>query len=249
MPINVNDITTAITLELDRDDLPIDQFKSAIEEFFGLVKEVAKESVPKKNSSGWLVKVYPGSAGIGVVKRPGTYTDDEEAVIRATILDGLKDLEEGKRPPIFTDKAIEHSKKLSNLLRSRKVPGVVRIWGNHDKPFVFSQNVAATAGQLLDVAYEDDGSVDGFLEKLNAHGQFEFVVYDLIDNHAIVCEVAPTLLKDAWQYFQKRVEVLGKVRYRRDGLPVSVKANEIISFPDKDEIPDLDTIRALLGNG
>lgn len=246
MAINAEDITTAITLELDREEIPLDQFKTAVEEFFGLVKEVAKESAPRKNSSAWLVKVYPGSAGIGVVGKPGAFTGDEIALIRTTVMDGLRQLEQGHRHPMFTDKAIGHSKKLSSLFTGKKVPAVVRIWGDHDTPFDLTKSIATTASQILEAAYEEDGSVEGVLEKLNGHGQFEFVIYDLMDNRPITCEVRQDRIKDAWAAWLRRVEVIGKVRYRKDGLPVSVKAEEIIPFPAKEDIPDLDTMRSLL---
>jgi len=42
--------------------------------------------------------------------------------------------------------------------------------------------------------------------------------------------------------------VLGKVRYRRDGMPVSVRAKDIIPFPTKDEIPSLSEMRRLLAD-
>lgn len=42
------------------------------------------------------------------------------------------------------------------------------------------------------------------------------------------------------------MEVLGKVRYRKDGMPVSVRAKEIIPFPTAEEIPSLTEMRRLL---
>lgn len=246
MAINSKDITTSITLELDRDEIPLNEFRRAVDDFFGLVKEVAKESVPTKDPSAWLVKLYPGSAGIGVSGRSGVFTPDEVSAIRTNVLNGLKDLQKGSRHPLFNDKAVEYSKRLSTLFVGRTTPATVRIWGDHDKPLDLNKDIAVGAAQLLDVSYEDEGSVEGFLEKLNAHGQFEFVVYDPLDNRPITCEVQEDKLHEAWSAWRKRVEVVGKVRYRRDGLPVNVKAQKIIPFPGKDEIPTLEEMRALL---
>jgi hypothetical protein len=249
MPLNIKDIVTEITLELDREEISINEFKRAVDEFLGLVKEVTKASFPKKDPSAWLIKVYPGSAGLGVLRKPGAFTDEEVATVRNNINGGLVLLEKGERHRFFTDKAIEHSKRLGTLFGESKVPAKVRLWGKRESPPLdMTRTISAKATYLLEAAYEDDGAVEGFLEKLNGHGQFEFVVYDLIDNRPITCEVGEDKLMEALVYFRKRVEVTGRVRYRRDGAPISVRAREIIPFPSKDEIPDLDTMRRLLSD-
>ena len=249
MGINAKEIITQITLEIDREEIPINDFKKAVDEFLGLIKEVTKASLPTKDNSAWLVKVYPGSAGIGVVKKPGIFTNEEVSIVRNNINNGLILLGRGERHPSFNDKAVEHSRKLGNLFFDSKIPSKIRIWGEKDNPPIdITKIISAKATYLLEAAYEDDGTVEGFLEKLSGHGRLEFVVYDLIDNRAIICEVSQDKLKEAWGAFLKRVEVIGTVRYRRDGLPDSVKAKEIVPFPPKEEIPDLKTIRNLLSN-
>ena len=132
------------------------------------------------------------------------------------------------------------------MFKSKKAPPNVRIWSGQDEALSIGRTIATKAETLLEVAYEDDGSVDGFLQKLSAHGQFEFVVYDALDDHAIKCEVEESKLESAWASFRKRVEVLGKVRYRKDGMPVSVRATDIIPFPSKEEIPSPSEMRRLL---
>jgi hypothetical protein len=102
---------------------------------------------------------------------------------------------------------------------------------------------------LLDSAYEEDGAVDGILEcvdaqRVDAHGKF--VIYDIIDRRAVKCEVNESQLQQALANLQKRVEVIGAVRYRKDGMPVSIKASKIINFPGKSEIPSLAQMRGLL---
>lgn len=96
-------------------------------------------------------------------------------------------------------------------------------------------------------AYEEQGAVDGILERVDAHGKMQFVIYDVIDNKRVVkCEVTEFQLQQALGNFKKRVEVIGTVRFRKDGMPVSIKASRIVNFPDKDEIPTLAQMRVLL---
>lgn len=249
MAIEPKSIESEITLELDEEEISLVDFSKAFDNFSGLVKELSKQFAPKKDASAWLVKVYPGSAGIGLSGKPGVFTSSEVNVIRSNLLVGLRELEKGARPPFFTDKAVECSKGLGSLFKTKKAPANVRVWAGKDESLPVTRVIATKAENLLEVAYEDDGAVDGFLEKLSAHGQFEFVVYDALDDRAIKCEVEESKIQSAWSAFRKRVEVLGKVRYRKDGMPVSVRAKEIIPFPSSEEIPSLSEMRRLLAGG
>lgn len=246
MAIDIKQITTEITLELDEEEIPVNDFIKAVQSFLGLVKEISKKSFPTKDPSAWLIKVYSGSGGVGVSHKPDVFTANEAFVISKNIQDGIRQLEHGKLHPMFTDREIEYSRNLSGLFKNKKTPPNIRIFTKQETPLLITRTIAAKASDFLDAAYEDDGSVDGVLEKLNAHKQFEFIIYDLLDNRAIKCEVQEEQLMDAWKAFRKRVEVIGKVCYRRDGLPISIKAKDIIPFPTKEEIPSLDVIRNLL---
>lgn len=249
MAIDPKQITTDLTLELDEEEISAADFSKAFDHFFGLVKEITKNIVPHKDGAAWVVKVYSGSAGFGVNGRRGVYLDSEIAAIRQIFIGGLRQLENGERPVHFSDKAIEHSRALGTLFHAKKAPANVRIWSKQETFYPVAKMLAIKASEFLDAVYEDDGSVDGYLEKLNAHGQFDFVIYDALDRRAIKCEVDENRLQEAWSAFRKRVEVLGKVHYRRDGMPVSVKAKEIIRYPSKDEMPTLDEMRTLLSGG
>ncbi len=246
MAIETKQIDTEITLELDEEEISVSDFAKAFENFSGLVREMSKQFAPHKDASAWLVKVYPGSVGIGLSGKPGVYTANEIHQIRTNLVSGLRQLESGVRPSFFSDKSVECSKALGTLFKSKKSPGNVRIWSRQDEAVSIGRTIASKAENLLEIAYEDDGSVDGFLQRLSAHGQLEFVVYDVLDDRAIKCEVEESTLQIAWESFRKRVEVLGKVRYRKDGMPVSVRAKEIIPFPPKEEVPSPAEMRRLL---
>lgn len=246
MAIESKQIETEITLELDEDEILGSDFGKAFDNFFGLIKEMSKQFAPKKDPSAWFVKIYPGSAGIGFSGRPDVYTFDERSAIRTNMNQGLRELETGARPVFFTDKSLEFSKTLGSLFKTKKAPPNVRIWFKQEQSLTINRTIATQASNLLEAAYEDDGSVDGFLQKLSAHRQFEFVIYDALDDRAIKCEVEENKIESAWKSFRKRVEVLGKVRYRKDGRPISVRAKEIVPFPSSDEIPSPSEMRRLL---
>ncbi len=244
MAIKLDDITTDITLEIDEDDISMGDYQKATDSFLNLIKEVSRQQSDGNKSSDWTVKVYSGSAGLGVMGRGGIDAD----AVRHDVMSGLRLLAEGIRPGTFTDKAIEHAKSLSLLFKKSVQPNV-RIWSKREESVQMDRNLAKQAANLLAPAYEEDGAIDGILEKVDAHGGYKFVVYDVIDERAVKCEVSEKDLAFALENFRQRVEVIGRVKYRKDGMPVAIKATRIISFPRPSEIPSLSDMRRMLNGG
>lgn len=245
MAIDAKKIETDITLELDEDEITVAEFMSAVENFVGLVREVSKRldaNAPKE----WLVKVYPGSAGVGLYPKPGQSSAALHAV-RTAVLDGMDALANGRRPAKYTDKAITHAKNISKLFERRQRPtSSVRLWSGNDKSISVKKQVATEAAKLLDPVFEDYGSVEGRLEVVTAHGKFECTIFDQLGERAVKCDLAEDLIPEAIGAFRKRVEVFGRVHYRQDGMAVRVIASRIVKFPDPDEIPSVRAMRGIL---
>jgi len=247
MAIKTKSIDSEITLELDEDEISVGEFTSALDHFLGLVREVSK-AVDGDASRDWLVKVYPGSIGVGLSTKPGQSASQLQ-VVRTAVLDGLAALEEGHRPAKFTDKAIEHARSISKVFEKRNRPNSsVRLWSGNSRSIAVKKNVAVEASKLLDPVFEDFGSVEGRLDVVSAHGRLECTVYDSLDQRAIKCEIGELLVADAVASFRKRVEVFGRVHYRKDGLAVRVIAHRIEKFPDLHEIPSVEEMRGILRN-
>ena len=247
MGIDSKTIDTEITLELDEEELTVQEFSAAFEHFLGLVREVTRAVAPHRRPT-WLVKFYPGSAGIGFYPKAGAFASDEMSIVRQAVLSGIEQLENGKRPAQFTDRAIEHARGITNAFKKRQRPARIRIWNQNKTSIAVKPAIDEVAGKILDPVYEDHGSIEGTLEIVSGHGKFELSVYDAVDGHQIKCEVDEADLRAALSnnYFMKRVEVYGKIRYRRDGIAVSVKADKINRLPTRDELPSLDEMRGIL---
>ncbi|MHB1955838.1 MAG: hypothetical protein ACYCOU_19070 [Sulfobacillus sp.] len=245
MSIDSRSLDTDVTLEIDEDDITLSEFGSALDHFTGLVKEVSKRVSPNQKHQ-WLVKVYPGSAGIGLSGKVGTISKTDVNVIVGSILDGISALEKGERHPSFSDKAIEHALGLHRSFSKRQGQARIRVWDHNKTSRTVTSAVSTGAAQILDPVYEDDGSIEGTLEVVSGHGTLRVVVYDAVDARPVKCELNEKDIQTAIEAFMRRVEVYGKVRYRRDGNPVSVKVNKIIPFPSRDEIPSLDEMRGIL---
>lgn len=245
MAIDPHKIDTDLTLEIDEEDITVSEFSSALDHFLGLVKEVSRHVMPSRRAE-WLIKVFPGSAGIGLYGKTSVISPSEINVIRDSVLDGIASLEKGHRHPAFSDRAIEHARGIRKAFTKRQ-GGRVRIWNQNQVSLLVSEQVANNASKFLDAAYEDYGSIEGKLEVLSGHGKLQVLVYDTLDPaRPIKCEISDEDLQVALHSFRNRVEAFGKIRYRRDGVPVSVRVERIVPFPSPEEVPSLNEIRGIL---
>ena len=243
MAIDAQKIDTEITLELDEAEITVGEFTSAFDHFIGLVREVSK-SVDGDAPRDWLVKVYPGSVGVGIYPKPGQTSAALHAV-RTVILDGMNALADGRRPDKFTDKAISHASSISKVFEKHRRPvSGVRLWSGNQRSVNVKKEIAAEAAKILDAVFEDYGSVEGTLQVVTAHDKLECTIYDTLGNRAIKCDLAEERIPEAINAFRSRVEVFGRVHYRKDGLAVRVIADKIIKFPSPQEIP---TVQEMLG--
>lgn len=247
MAINVDQITTDITLEIDEEVISVTDFKKATDNFIGLVSEVHKQLAGHKiEPDDWSVRVYSGSIGVGVLPSGSNKYAD---ATRERIISGIRSLAVGIRPVDFSDKAIECAKSLASLFKKTKVEPNVRIWSKTQESVQMERRIVTSVESLLAAAYEEEGAVDGVLQKLDGHGKLQFVIYDVIDDRSVKCQIKDSLLSQALNSFNKRVEVIGTVKYRKDGMPVAVQASRIVNFPDVSEIPSLAQMRELLSVG
>jgi hypothetical protein len=246
VPIDKEQIRSDVTLELDDQAITMTEFGKAVEHFLALIRDVSSVVAPAKDKTSWYIDIYGGSAGLGVRAKSGVYSIDEVHRIREAVLDGLKQITTGFRPAMFTDSALSHSKTLAALVNQRHEPLTIRVWGGRENVVALSREVATKANSLLAPAYEDDGSVEGVLKRADGHDKRELAIFDTITDRGIRCFVDDELLREAGRFWFKRVEVLGKVRYRSDGQPVSVHARDIIPFPEPEDIPTIEEMRDLL---
>ena len=247
MPIDPKKVNSDVTLALEDKSIAALDFRSAVEHFFGLVKEVTGTAAPGRDPNQWYIELYRGSAGLGLRALPGAYTKEQVHRISSAVVKGLQDLKASRRPRLFNDSAIEHSKVLAGMVSRKNDNLMLRVFGRNGAGEVtLSRSIARGAVNILAPVYEQEGSVDGILETISSRQQNEVVVYDALNDMGIRCFINATMVQEALPAFNKRVEVFGLVQYRDDGQPVSVKARSIVPFPADEEIPSVDEMRQLL---
>jgi hypothetical protein len=243
MAIDMNQIQTPITLAIDERVITIADFQKAADSFFNLIKEMTYPIEHIKSAEVWEVKVYPGSAAIGLYPTVAFIKIGE--TVMDNLIEGLEKIEQGARPSNFTDKAIEHIRDLASSFKKNLTPNL-RIWRGKNRSILLDRKIVTVANEFLSFTYEEEGAIDGKIEKLNVHNSKNFTIYDVISNMPVSCEMADNLLDDVIKNFGKRVEVIGKVKYKRDGTPISIKAKKLAFFPAPHEIPSIEKMRWLL---
>ena len=242
----VEDIDTDLTLELDGSGVTPERFQRAVRAFFGVLSEVTKEVCQGQSPVRWQVKVKAGSNLIGVVPTPG-FRPDIVGMIATAMHDGVDALErEADLPPMFSQTAARYARDLGELVESDPKRDIrIKLWADR-RPVAVTRQTALTTDALEKGQYEDHGSVDGRLQTVTERGAMRFMVYETLSDRGITCYLSHEQADEAVRSWRKRVEVYGRITYRRDGTPVSIKVEEIVPFPDMDSIPDFQSVRGIL---
>ena len=121
----------------------------------------------------------------------------------------------------------------------------VRVWAR-STPIAVTHKAVAHAADLLREVVEDYGSVEGRLLVTSARGTLHFEIDEPVWEQRIRCYIEESLLEEALACFRRRVEVYGRIKFRRDGTPVSIRVDKIVPFPERHELPDFLSVRGIL---
>jgi hypothetical protein len=240
------DIHADLTLEIDGHSVTPDKFMRGVRSFFGLVREVTRESIAPQQFVHWIVQVRSGSNLIGLAPKqfniPSTVLDK----IYAKIEEGIALIEyEAKEPDGFPEGALRHVRELASVVGVDDSDDTrVRIW-TKNRPIAVTHKAAAHVAVLLSEHYEDFGSVEGRIHVISDQGALHVFVTEPVWNRRIRCYFDEEMLPRFLAAFRKRVEVVGRIKYRRDGKPISIDATAISQFPDAKELPDYREMRGI----
>ncbi|MCO5146023.1 MAG: hypothetical protein M9895_07565 [Aquamicrobium sp.] len=236
------DIEQPLTLELAGEIVPPADFERLVRAFFDAVEGL---EVPGQDHA-WSVEVKKGSQIIGL--RPVGAPEAISAVIFAQHMQhGVEQLEDGadQPPPYFTEKALRGMRTIAKYAGSDVRP---RIWADY-KPIDLTPRTVASVNELIEGSVvEPGGSVDGRLQTVSERDGFRFVLYDRLWDYPIRCNVRDEDRERVMKAFGKRVEVYGAVRYRRDGRPTAITADDFMIFPDPVDLPKAREVEGILRN-
>jgi len=238
-------IPTDLTIDLG-DDLTPEEFVAAVRNFLGYVSEITESQKGDGADVSWTVKVHEGSALIGVEPNESAPAS-RLAMIYKQAEFGPTALARGNIEGAgLSEKAINHLKNLSELVGKHRNGNGVNLWVNR-KPIGIGTGIAKIVRENWETNYYDFGTIEGRLEAiLDASGALRIKVKDFLYPRAINCLVPESMINDVLGSFRKRVEIEGRIHYRRDGTPISIEANLIEVLPEDNELPSADDVRGIM---
>jgi hypothetical protein len=159
-------------------------------------------------------------------------TDNRNTIISVALggIDSLKKSDE--RPRGFTDKALEKARDLGKLLQN----GLRTIEVLSEGTVIpYEVTIISHVDTILTPGKEMFGSVEGTIERMNSHGDFEFWLYEPIHSRRIKCELMDNKdkeLKDrVVPLYEHDVIVSGVLLTNITGEVNAVKVINIVAKP------------------
>jgi len=238
-------IPTDLTLDLG-DDLSPDEFVAAVRNFMGYVAEITESQKGDGADVSWTVKVREGSALVGVEPNSMAPQSRLDMIYRQAAY-GPTALAKGDIAGAgLSEKAINHLKSLSDLVSKYKNGKGVNLWVNK-RPVGIGVGISRVIREDWKTDYHDFGTIEGRLEVIqDSAGSLKIRVKDFLYPRAINCIVPERMIDDVLGSFRKRVEIEGRIHYRRDGTPVSIKANVIDVLPEDHNLPSASDVRGIM---
>jgi hypothetical protein len=243
---NRTDIETDLTLEIDGNFITPEKFLRGVRSFFAIVTEVTAKIGGRKTAIRWRVQVKKGSNLIGISPQPG-FDPAVISLITDAVGSGIDEIERmNSEPQYFSERALKSVRELGSLIgKPDKDETTVRLWVRKE-PHPVTANSVAAVNSLLTSEHEDYGSIEGRLQTVTERGGLQFVVYEPLWDRGIRCYIPETLTDEAIASFGLRVEVYGLIKYRKDGTPMSIEADEIVRLTHNKKIPSFSDVRGIL---
>lgn len=225
-----------------------EDFLAAVRSFLGYVTEITNAQSGDGSEVSWTVRVKEGSSLIGVEPNRDAPIS-RLAMIYEKAAHATTAMVSGDFPGAgLSEKAISYLKILSEISEKRKNGNGIQIWVQR-QPITIGSSIAKVVREDWETDYRDYGTLEGRLEAIRDNsGSLKITVKDYLYPRAIVCAVPEELLEIALQSFRKRVEIEGKIHFRKDGTPISIEAQTIEILPEDNELPSAAEVRGIMAS-
>lgn len=235
-----------ITLKIDSDKIPANEFKESIDAFLDLINNVAENLCTGKKCIDQFISVEKGSAILNshIMPKNEEYFDYPKKVTEA-VTKGLECLEkeDGKAPEYFNNKTLRLARKIAKQKN-------IKIIVNEKPELSLTNNTVTSIDSLLNEEYCDIGSIEGVIKTITTRRGLKVTIYESINNNPVKCapknENITDILKNL-PVIEKRVSVYGEIFYSKDGIPQRINVKEIRIFQDK-ELPTWEEVRGILND-
>ena len=241
--ITKDDIESDTTLEIDGDLLTPTQLATVIRAFDTLLNGAHEEGADGE-AIQWGVQVKEGSTVLEYI--PSCPNPEALAVLR----DGLNHFEvSSEPPPRFTKSMISSLHSISEETKTKKNGGAsVNIWIAKESIGISESKKANInkALKALKETFTEYGSVEGRLQILNSHADYQFALYEPLHNKKIRCTADDRVSQEAHGLWGRRVEAEGMIKYSSDGLPSEIRVEKLSALPSSSDLPDYRETRGIL---
>ena len=241
-------IPTDLTLDIG-DDLAPEEFVVAVRNFFGYINDITESQRGDGSEITWTVRVKEGSTLIGV-KPNATAPASRLTMIYNQATFGQSALAKGDiKGSGLSEKAVGYLKSLSDFAANRGNGGNVSIWVKREA-FSIGGNISKNIKEDWESDYYYDyGTLEGRLEAiLDASGALKIRIKDFLHPRAISCSVPEEMIDKVFNSFRRRVEIEGRIHYRKNGTPISITAEVIDVMPEDDDLPTAADVRGIMAS-
>ncbi len=239
------DIDADLTLEIDGRNVTPEKFQRGVRAFFALLNEATRAHAKSNQFVRWTVQVKSGSNLIGVVPTQFNVDPSEINAIYTSLQEGIESIEADSEPKALSEAALKHIRELASIVGTDDEDDTkVRVWARK-QPVAVTHRAVANVAVLLNDAYEDFGTIEGRVQVISDQGDLHVFVAEPIRSRRVRCYFEEDMLPDFLGAFRKRVEVAGRIKYRRDGIPVSIAAKALTEFPAKEDLPSFRDMRGI----
>lgn len=238
-----------ITLKLDGKGVTAERFLKSVSAFVGLINEVADNAVGADKAFSWVVTVEHGSDIVHFAPVPKSGLPDQIATSLRAIEEGFALIEErAERPQYWSDAALKRAKEMSEALdivnESLNLISVSTI----SKPRRLTRKTSQHVDQLIGHERTSLGTIEGKLRTVTEGGGLHFIVHDALTQNGVRCYFEDDRTDEIIAAFRQRVAVYGLIRYRLDGVPVSIRVQEFRTLRDRSKLPSFRDVRGILAN-
>lgn len=240
-------IPTDLTIDLG-DDLSPEEFLAAARNFMGYVAEITDAQKGDGADVSWTVRVGEGSALLGVEPSPSAPQSRLTMIYKQAEFGAVALARGDIAGAGLSDKAVGHLKNLSELTAKHQNGKGISLWVKR-KPVGIGAGIAKFVREDWESDYHDFGTIEGRLEAIiDAAGSLRIRIRDFLYPKAINCVVPEKLIQSVFDSFRKRVEIEGRIHYRKDGTPISIEAEIIDVIPEDSELPSADDVRGIMAS-
>ena len=205
----------------DAEFVSIRLFLKAIEDIDRIIRDVDYAVTKEKGIRRWIIAGLHSSAPT-ITLKPAL---DNAEIVEAFAL-GLKAITTGtlEPPAYFTEQALDDLKRMRRLFTGRDKAKSLEFSSNGEKHAVIERDISEKADRILKGGYWNLGSLEGTLEAINLHGNPTFTIWDRMSRLPVRCNFPRDIKwkEQVKSLLEKRILVVGRVNYFRNGKPRSV---------------------------